>query len=174
MIARTRWRFLFLGSQLRGKSPFVATELGETLPHWEAALYLLHPDSVSQSAHLITLTLYGLVGLAIGAIAWGSLLIAADTRRQVGRSRRKKTDFVSNVSHELKTPLTSIRMFAELLHERRVSDPAKVADYLRIIRLEAERLTRLINNVLDFARLERNQKHYTRSVIDLQPEIERL
>jgi signal transduction histidine kinase len=65
-------------------------------------------------------------------------------------------------------------MFAELLHERRVSDPAKTADYLRIIRLEAERLTRLINNVLDFARLERNQKHYTRSLIDLHPEIERL
>jgi len=155
------------------KTPFVATEIGETLPHWEAALYLVHPDSVSQSAHLITLTLYGLVGLAIGAIAWGSLLIAADTRRQLSLAQ-KKTDFVSNVSHELKTPLTSIRMFAELLHERRVTDPAKTADYLRIIRLEAERLTRLINNVLDFARLERNQKHYTRSLTDLHPEIERL
>ena len=155
------------------KSPFVATELGETLPHWEAALYLLHPDSLSQSAHLITLTLYGLVGLAVGAIASGSLLIAADTRRQLLLAQ-KKTDFVSNVSHEFKTPLTSIRMFAELLDERRVSDPAKTADYLRIIRLEAERLTRLINNVLDFARLERNQKHYTRRLIDLQPEIGRL
>jgi len=155
------------------KTPFVATEIGETLPHWEAALYLLHPDSVSQSAHLITLTLYGLVGLAIGAIAWGSLLIAADTRRQLSLAQ-KKTDFVSNVSHELKTPLTSIRMFAELLHERRVTDPAKTADYLRIIRLEAERLTRLINNVLDFARLERNQKQYARNLIDIHPEIERL
>ena len=61
-----------------------------------------------------------------------------------------------------------------MLQERRVSDPAKTADYLRIIRLEAERLTRLINNVLDFARLERNQKHYSRRLIDLQPEIERL
>ncbi len=152
------------------KSPFVATELGENLPHWEAALYLLNPDSLSQSAHLITLTLYALVGLAIAAIAWGSLLIAADTRRQL-RLAQKKTDFVSNVSHELKTPLTSIRMFAELLDERRVSDPAKTADYLRIIRLEAERLTRLINNVLDFARLERNQKHYSRRLIDLHAEI---
>jgi signal transduction histidine kinase len=161
------------GFTARWKNPFVATELGETLPHWEAALYLLHPDSVSQSAHLITLTLYGLVGLAIGAIACGSLLIAVDTRRQLSLAQ-KKTDFVSNVSHELKTPLTSIRMFAELLHERRVTDPGKTAEYLRIIRLEAERLTRLINNVLDFARLERNQKHYTRRLIDLQPEIERL
>jgi signal transduction histidine kinase len=155
------------------KSPFVATELGETLPHWEAALYLLHPDSVSQSARLITLTLYGLVGLSIGAIACGSLLIGADTRRQLSLAQ-KKTDFVSNVSHELKTPLTSIRMFAELLQEGRVTDPAKTADYLRIIRLEAERLTRLINNVLDFARLERNQKHYARALTDLRPEIERL
>jgi len=155
------------------KSPFVATELGETLPHWEAALYLLHPDSVSQSARLITLTLYGLVILSIGAIGCGSLLIALDTRRQLSLAQ-KKTDFVSNVSHELKTPLTSIRMFAELLQERRVTDPAKTAEYLRIIRLEAERLTRLINNVLDFARLERNQKHYTRVLTDLHSEIERL
>jgi signal transduction histidine kinase len=155
------------------KNPFVATELGETLPHWEAALYLLNPNAVSESAQWIALTLYGLIGLAIGAIAVGSLLIAVDTHRQL-RLAQKKTDFVSNVSHELKTPLTSIRMFAELLQERRVSDPAKTADYLRIIRLEAERLTRLINNVLDFARLERNQKHYTRRIVDLQPEIERL
>jgi len=155
------------------KNPFVATEIGETLPHWEATLYLLHPDAISQSAQLITETLYGLIGLAIGAIAIGSLLIALDTHRQL-RLAQKKTDFVSNVSHELKTPLTSIRMFAELLHERRVTDPAKIADYLRIMRVEAERLTRLINNVLDFARLERNQKHYTRRLLDLQPEIERL
>jgi len=161
------------GFSAQWKTPFVATELGETFPHWEAALYLLNPNAVSQSAHLITLTLYGLVGLAIGAIAWGSLLIAADTRRQL-QLAQKKTDFVSNVSHELKTPLTSIRMFAELLDERRVSDPAKTADYLRIIRLEAERLTRLINNVLDFGRLERNQKHYSRRLLDLQPEIEHL
>jgi signal transduction histidine kinase len=152
------------------KTPFVATEIGEVLPHWEAALYLVHPDAISNSARLITLTLYAIVGLAVAAIGWGSILIATDARRQLVLAQ-KKTDFVSNVSHELKTPLTSIRMFAELLQERRVTDPAKTADYLRIIRLEAERLTRLINNVLDFARFERNQQHYTPRLIDLHPQV---
>ncbi|HTY86173.1 MAG TPA: HAMP domain-containing sensor histidine kinase, partial [Candidatus Acidoferrum sp.] len=71
------------------------------------------------------------------------------------------------VSHELKTPLTSIRMFSELLAEGRVADPAKQHSYLNIITAEAARLTRLINNVLDFARLERGEKKYNFQQCDL-------
>ena len=63
------------------------------------------------------------------AIGVGSWLIVADLNRQLTLARQK-TDFVSNVSHELKTPLTSIRMFAELLAEGRVSDRAKQRSYL--------------------------------------------
>jgi signal transduction histidine kinase len=80
---------------------------------------------------------------------------------------RQKTDFVSNVSHELKTPLTSIRMFAELLAEGRVPDAAKQRSYLNIITAEASRLTRLINNVLDFSRLDRGEKKYQCQPCDL-------
>jgi signal transduction histidine kinase len=89
-----------------------------------------------------------------------------DLNRQL-RLARQKTDFVSNVSHELKTPLTSIRMFSELLAEGRVTDPAKQRSYLGIITAEASRLTRLINNVLDFARMERNEKKYEFQACDL-------
>jgi signal transduction histidine kinase len=64
------------------------------------------------------------------------------------------------VSHELKTPLTSIRMFSELLADQRVADPAKQRSYLNIITAETARLTRLINNVLDFSRMERGEKKY--------------
>src|SRR5207244_6755218 len=80
---------------------------------------------------------------------------------------RQKTDFVSNVSHELKTPLTSIRMFSELLAEGRVTDSAKQRSYLGIITAETARLTRLINNVLDFARIERGEKKYNFQECDL-------
>src|SRR6185436_9965398 len=80
---------------------------------------------------------------------------------------RQKTDFVSNVSHELKTPLTSIRMFAELLAEGRVNEPEKQRSYLNIITAEAARLTRLINNVLDFSRMERGEKEYRFAPCDL-------
>jgi signal transduction histidine kinase len=96
----------------------------------------------------------------------GSWLIVNDLNRQVTLARQK-TDFVSNVSHELKTPLTSIRMFSELLADGRVSDTAKQRSYLHIISAETARLTRLINNVLDFARLERGEKKYDFKNCDL-------
>jgi len=142
------------GFQGDWKHPFVATEIGEVLPHWEAALYLVDPQQISRAARTLQLTFGLIVLLLVAAIVSGGSLIAADVRRQV-RLAQQKTDFVSNVSHELKTPLTSIRMFAELLAEKRVPDEERQSTYLRIIAAEASRLTRLINNVLDFARLER-------------------
>lgn len=154
------------GFQGTWKRPFVATEIGEALPHWEVAVYLLNPAKLSQSAHLLKLTLGLLIGVLLLAIGVGSWLIVADLNRQLTLARQK-TDFVSNVSHELKTPLTSIRMFAELLAEGRVSDRAKQRSYLGIITAEAARLTRLINNVLDFARIERGEKKYHFQECDL-------
>ena len=148
------------------KRPFVATEIGETLPHWEVGVYLLNPAKLTQSAHILKLTLGLLIGVLLLAIGVGSWLIVADLNRQLTLARQK-TDFVSNVSHELKTPLTSIRMFSELLAEGRVSDRAKQRSYLGIITAETARLTRLINNVLDFARIERGEKKYSFQKCDL-------
>jgi signal transduction histidine kinase len=148
------------------KRPFVATEIGETLPHSEVAVYLLNPAKLTQSAHILKLTLGLLIGVLLLAIGVGSWLIVADLSRQLTLARQK-TDFVSNVSHELKTPLTSIRMFSELLAEGRVTDRAKQRSYLGIITAETARLTRLINNVLDFARIERGEKKYNFQKCDL-------
>ena len=141
------------------KRPFVATEISEALPHWEVAIYLLDPGRFARSAQTARLLVGLLVAVLMLAIGVGGWLIVADLRRQLTLARQK-TDFVSNVSHELKTPLTSIRMFSELLAEGRVADPEKQRAYLGIITAEAGRLTRLINNVLDFARLERGEKKY--------------
>src|SRR5664279_552504 len=148
------------------KRPFVATEIGETLPHWEVAVYLLNPAKLTQSAHTLKLTLGLLIGVLLLAIGVGSWLIVVDLNRQLTLARQK-TDFVSNVSHELKTPLTSIRMFSELLAEGRVTDRVKQRSYLGIITAETARLTRLINNVLDFARIERGEKKYNFQKCDL-------
>jgi signal transduction histidine kinase len=100
------------------------------------------------------------------AIGVGSLLIVASLGTEL-KLARQKTDFVSNVSHELKTPLTSIRMFSELLSDGRVTEPAKQRSYLNIITAEAARLTRLINNVLDFSRMESGEKKYNFQPCDL-------
>ncbi len=71
-----------------------------------------------------------------------------------------KSDFISNVSHELRTPLSLIRMFAETLEMKRVKSEKKRQEYYGIILHETERLTRLINNILNFSRMEANTRRY--------------
>ena len=150
---------------LEWKRPFVASEIGEAFPHWEAAIYLARPTALADSARGVYRTFAFLIAGAVALIAIGGWLVAADVRRQLALAQQK-TDFVSNVSHELKTPLTSIRMFAELMHDR-PQTPEKQNQFLRIISVESERLTRLINNVLDFAKLERKQRHFEKKPFDL-------
>ena len=85
------------------------------------------------------------------------------TYRNVAREMalaKLKSDFVSNVSHELRTPLSLIRLFAETLEMGRLKSQDKYQEYFRIIRKESERLTALINNILDFSRIEAGKKEY--------------
>lgn len=148
------------------KRPFVATEIGDALPHWEVAAYLVNPAQLTRAANTTRLALGLLVSLLVLAIGIGSWLIVRSLNSELTLARQK-TDFVSNVSHELKTPLTSIRMFSELLADGRVADTGKQHSYLHIISAEAARLTRLINNVLDFSRMERGEKKYNFQPCDL-------
>jgi signal transduction histidine kinase len=94
------------------------------------------------------------------------LLEQAETQR-LEELNRLKSYFVSSVSHDLKTPITSIKMFAELLRTKKTISKRTTKEYLEIIEGESERLTRLINNVLDFARMERGEKEYHFYEIDL-------
>jgi signal transduction histidine kinase len=71
-----------------------------------------------------------------------------------------KSDIVSNVSHELRTPLALIRLYAETLELGRIPDEERKIEYCRIVRKESERLTALINNILDFSRIEAGKKEY--------------
>ena len=146
---------------------FVVSEVGSVLPHWRVGVYLNHPEALSRNAQALTLTLTLIVIVMITAIVLGSVLIVTDIRQHLALARQK-TDFVSNVSHELKTPLTSIRMFSKLLSEGKVADEAQRKHFLQIIGSETARLTRLINNVLDFARMERGEKAYEFTRCDLK------
>jgi signal transduction histidine kinase len=85
------------------------------------------------------------------------------TYRNVSREMtlaKLKSDFVANVSHELRTPLALIRLYAETLELGRLTAKEKYQEYFRIIREESERLTALINNILDFSRIEAGRKEY--------------
>lgn len=90
--------------------------------------------------------------------------------RQIRREReegRLKTDFVSNVSHELKTPLTNIRMFVDMLRLKRYDSPGEADDYLGIVQTESERLGRMVDRLLDVARMDRGERQFDRSATDL-------
>jgi len=126
------------------------------MPGWKLAVYF--NPSASLSSGFMTLST-SLVTVLVITVLTGGTLLMREARREASEAARK-TGFVSNVSHELKTPLTTIRMYAELLGEGRVRDPAKQKTYLTTIMSESQRLTRLVNNVLDFSRLEQGRKQY--------------
>jgi len=96
----------------------------------------------------------------------GGWFIFINIRKEV-RLAQLKSDFVSNVSHELRTPLSLIRMYAETLEMGRVADDNKKMDYYRNISQESERLTHLINNILNFSRMESGKKDYHFENIDI-------
>lgn len=80
---------------------------------------------------------------------------------------RLKDDFISTVTHELRTPLTSIRAFSEILHDNPALEPTRRTHFLEIIMKESERLTRLINQVLDLAKLEAGAADWRTDEVDL-------
>jgi two-component system phosphate regulon sensor histidine kinase PhoR len=100
-----------------------------------------------------------LIGLATGIIVVGLVLVwlAILTER---RASRMKSDFIANVSHELKTPLSLIRMFGEMVATGRHKGEEAAREYGGIITRESDRLSHLIDNVLDFSRIERGKSSY--------------
>jgi two-component system, OmpR family, phosphate regulon sensor histidine kinase PhoR len=114
-----------------------------------------------------------LVGIAVAVIVVGILVLLIAVRKE-RKANELKSEFVSNVTHELKTPLTLIRMFAELLSTGRSSSELVSREYAEIITRESDRLSRLIDNVLDFARIERGKAAYKFSPGDLTTVVERV
>ncbi|MGE0786969.1 MAG: sensor histidine kinase [Sandaracinaceae bacterium] len=113
-----------------------------------------------------------LIGLAFAIILIGVVILiyAAAKERRLNLLR---SEFVANVSHELKTPLSVVRMFSEMLLSKRVRSEEKQREYLEIILRESERLSALIENVLDFSALERGKQSYQMHDGDVQDVVTR-
>ena len=148
------------------RRPFVSREVGESLPRWEVAASLTSPEAVAARARASTLTLWVLVVILFISVAGGGTMVLSSVYAEV-RLAQKKATFVTNVSHELKTPLTSISLFVEMLRQKRQPDPAKQEQYFSLMASETERLTRLINNVLSFSSLEKGKKVYAKKTVDM-------
>lgn len=144
----------------------------DLLPGWEVLAFLEPPKTSSSPLSFFWLGALLAAVLILAIVTSGWLLL-----RQARRSEAdavQKTSFVANVSHEFKTPLTTIRLYSELLEQGRVADANKQSEYLRIIGRETQRLARLVNNALDFSRLEEGRKKYQRENCDLVEELSRL
>ncbi len=140
-------------------------QLGEGLPHLTLALVnpASDPDPLDESIRArsrrhVAYTSVLALALGLGLLA---MIRGAARARELAQL---KSDFVSTVSHELKTPLTSIRMFAEMLEQGvAAGDPGKMKRYQGVIVQESQRLGLLIANLLDYAQIERGTRRYTPS-----------
>ncbi|MBC2737766.1 MAG: HAMP domain-containing histidine kinase [Desulfobacteraceae bacterium] len=118
------------------------------------------PAASRQTLNIMVAILVAVFLLGLGAI-YRSAHAMVDLSERRGR-------FVSSVTHELKTPLTNIRMYIEMLEQGIARDTAREQDYLRVVGSESARLSRLINNVLELSRLEKKQRHFDMCKGDFQ------
>jgi signal transduction histidine kinase len=117
------------------------------------------PAWIARQIRHIRLWYLSIVAVVVAAATGGLVSLWRNVREQV-RLAQKKDDFISAVSHELRTPLTSIRMYSEMLDKDWVKSPEKQRQYYTNLRQESERLSRLIDNVLDFSRIQKGRKTY--------------
>jgi signal transduction histidine kinase len=137
--------------------PAVTRSFAPPLAHWRVEVTGTDVAAVGiPGLRALMITLFA--ATVVGVVLLGRAVV------QQTRLSRLQTDFVSNVSHELRTPLTSIRLFVETLQSGRVTDPEKVQECLTIIAGETDRLSRKIERVLTWARMEEGRRVY-----ELQP-----
>ncbi len=151
---------LVYGSPFRDASAGVVVEqaFSDTVDNWRVRV--AQKDAATSAARSRRRIVdFVLIGLAVTVLVAGLGFLTVAVRRE-RRANELKSEFISNVSHELKTPLSIISMFGELLALGRVKGPAQATEYAEIIWRESVRLGRLIDNVLDFARIERGGGGY--------------
>jgi signal transduction histidine kinase len=129
---------------------------GALLPDWHIAFTITDPRPAQAVARRRIATNVWVGFVAIAIIAGIAILLGRSVQRQV-RVTRLKTDLVAAVSHELKTPLSSMRLLVDSLLEDSNLDEVKTREYLQLIASENLRLSRVIENFLTFSRIERNR-----------------
>lgn len=133
---------------------------------WTVALTSVDrsPEELARASFGFNMTLTALLAILL----LGGIFLALRAADRAMSLSEMKSDFVSNVSHELRTPLASIRVFAEFLRRGQAASPETVRKYGEHIEAEGRRLSRLIDNILDFSRIESGAKEYRFSAASLE------
>jgi signal transduction histidine kinase len=138
----------------------LATErLDEVFPGWSLTLFDPRGKSIGQLVRG-EMRLYAAVLFGIAVLIVAGVVMTLRAATHEAETVRLRSDFVSNVSHELKTPLSLIRLFGETLESDERTDEAKRREFSRIIARESRRLGHLIDNVLDFSKIDSGRKEY--------------
>ena len=146
--------------------PFLSTPIGRCMPDWRISLYLTGADPFAAAAERQN-ALYLWTGImGVGVIAVLAVALAGYLGRQI-RVTRLKNDLIATVSHELKTPLSSMRVLVDTLLEGRCRNEQQAHEYFALIAKENERLSRLIDNFLTFSRMERNKRTFDFAPTDI-------
>ncbi|MFI4946530.1 MAG: histidine kinase dimerization/phospho-acceptor domain-containing protein, partial [Burkholderiales bacterium] len=161
-------RAVYARSALGRAEPVLAIPMREGLPDWRVAVYAPPGASPRDMVRRQVMLFTAAFGVLVAVIVAGVVLTWRLTRRETEMAQLK-ADFVANVSHDLKTPLSVIRMFGETLEMGRVPDDARRQEYYRIITHESERLSHLIDNVLDFSRIEGGRRRYDLAPTAVEP-----
>jgi signal transduction histidine kinase len=146
--------------------PVIDWEWLPSRPRFVLQFYVADQALLFSSYWRHALLLAGLVAASAFAALIGVIASWRAFRRQL-RLNELKSNFVSSVSHELRAPIASVRLMAESLERGKVSEAAKQHEYFRFIVQECRRLSALIENVLDFSRIEQGRKQYDFEPTDL-------
>jgi signal transduction histidine kinase len=153
------------------RTGFAAYETGEARLDVQINVHLENPASLFERQRQRALWFGGVIAAACAVAAAGLAMSWRAFGRQV-RLNEQKSNFVSSVSHELRAPIASVRLMAESLERGNVTEPAKQREYFHFIGQECRRLSALIANVLDFARIEQGRKQYEFEPTDLAKLVE--
>jgi signal transduction histidine kinase len=145
------------GIEKPDSNPFLKIPLGEYFRDWHVELFLVN-SNVFENAANKQVAIYIWAGVLVIALILLTSSIAGRSISRQMKMNRLKNDFIATVTHELKTPLASMRVLADTLLEGNFTDQKQEKEYLELICRENKRLTGLIDNFLTFSRMERNKQ----------------
>ena len=155
------------GEMWFGRGPIGRPELGgvRALGDWRVQIWPGNPAALYADLARRQNLYLAMLLLVVALLVFGSYLTARTLKREL-EIARLKSGFVSAVSHEFRSPLTGIRQLGELLMRGRVPSEERRQEYYRLITRESDRLARLVENVLDFSRMEEGRKEYRFEPLD--------
>jgi len=159
------------GDSIRGnknKTPVAITStvlFDNNFPPWRLELTYTGPKGFGEISIFSNFYFWTIITLII-ILVFGTALIARIVMREM-EILKIKSDFVSSVSHEFKTPLTSMKALTERLETGKVIQPAKMKQYISIISHDIDRLIRLVSNILNFSNIEEGKKVYRKEKTDI-------